>query len=73
MVVKMKARKIIAKNIMEYIVEKDYSVSRAALEFGIAQSHMRAILKGDVAVQVDTLEKIAEIIGCEAWELLKLN
>lgn len=67
----MQLRFILAENVVRFRKERGFSQEALCHASGISRRHMSSIEKGDISVGVDVVERIAETLGVEAWELFK--
>lgn len=67
----MTSKEKLAKKLIEELqIKRGWSYVKAATEIDISISHFRKIISCEVSVKLDTLDKIASALGCEANELI---
>ncbi len=66
----MTPRKALAANLRAYMEQKRVTQMALAASSGVSQSTVARILKGAVAVDLDTLEQVANGMGLQSWQLL---
>lgn len=69
----MSLNKIFAQNVVSKRKERGWSQERLALEVGIQRSYMSGIERGTRNPTLAVVEKIAEALGIEPIELLRLS
>lgn len=57
--------------IRDYLKEKGMTQRTLASSLGVTEQTIGNITSGRVAPSLDTLEKIAEVLGVEIWQLFK--
>lgn len=68
------ARRILSDNVRRMMDKaRARSVRQWAMSNGLDVRQMDRIVKGEHAVTLDTLDVIAEKIGCQPWQLLVPN
>lgn len=66
----MSPRKALAANLRAYMETKRVTQMALAARSGVSQSTVARILKGAVAVDLDTLEQVAKGMELHSWQLL---
>ncbi|HHY43415.1 MAG TPA: helix-turn-helix transcriptional regulator [Coprothermobacter sp.] len=63
--------KLNRKKLIHMCVERGWSLYRLALEAGVDPSHLYRILGGKRGAGVNTVFKIAQVLGCSPLDLME--
>lgn len=65
------ARLVVAKNVMRLRIQRGYTQAQLADELGVTQSRIAQIEAARTNLQLDTLERLARVLGVEMATLVK--
>lgn len=63
--------KLNRKKLIHMCVERGWSLYRLALEAGVDPSHLYRVLSGRRGAGVNTVFKIAQVLGCSPLDLME--
>jgi transcriptional regulator with XRE-family HTH domain len=64
-------RRVLASNIRRRADERGIALNAVADFANVSRSHLHAVLAGERSATIDWIEKIADVLQVEPWELLK--
>lgn len=62
--------RLLAENLNRLMDERQLANRRLALSCGLGEGTIQRIRRAQVAIQIDTLERLANYFGLEPWQLL---
>lgn len=65
------SRAVVARNVLELRVQRGYTQARLAAELGVTQPRVAEIESARANVQLDTLDRLARVLGVEPAALLR--
>ena len=63
-------QKVVGRNLRAYRLERGLSQEAFAEVVGVHRTYMGGLERGERNLTLRSVEKIAEVLGVEAWELL---